>query len=125
MFFGGNKAEALVKELDPTNFFPLEQAQQAEILEKLNAFVTTKSKLDQVVAAGLLTTFGRLVQGAHAAKVLPATHHELMRFLAIFAKVSGMPPTATQPDHPTSFSSCSHTTRSPDTSCSLDSDPDL
>ena len=89
MFFGGNKAGALVKELDPTNFFALEQAQQVEILEKLNAFVTSQSKLDQVVAAGLLPTFGRLVQGAHAAKVLPTTHHELMRFLAIFAKVPG------------------------------------
>ena len=87
--FGGNKAAAIVKELDPANFFSLEQPQQTEILEKLNAFVTAKSKLDKVVSAGLLPTFARLVQGAHAAKVLPSTHHELMRYLAIFAKAPG------------------------------------
>ena len=83
----GNKAKTIVKELEPSNFFALEEADQTAALDALNDYATTQSKLNQLVEEDMLGRFGRIIRGANKAHLLPAVHHKLMSTVQTFAKI--------------------------------------
>ena len=68
--FGGSKAKKLVDELDRVYFFGLEEPQQLEVLDKINEYTKSKTKLNALVEYGLLSKFANLLAGVKNAKIL-------------------------------------------------------
>ena len=85
--FGGSKAKKLVDELDRVYFFGLEEPQQLEVLDKINEYTKSKTKLNALVEYGLLSKFANLLAGVKNAKILPIPQTRLMELLTMFAKL--------------------------------------
>ena len=73
--------------MDRVHFFGLEEPEQLEILDKVNAYTTSRSKLNKLVDAGLFGKLANLLAGVQSAKMLPIPQHKLMELLTQFAKL--------------------------------------
>ena len=85
--FTFNKPKSIISDLDRVHFFGLEEPEQLEILEKVNAYTTSRSKLNSLIDAGLFGKLANLLAGVQSAKMLPMPQHRLMELLTQFAKL--------------------------------------
>ena len=72
--------------MDRVHFFGLEEPEQLEILDKVNAYTTSRSKLNSLIDAGLFGKLANLLAGVQSAKNV-AHQHRLMELLTQFAKL--------------------------------------
>ena len=84
---GFNKPKKLIADLDRVHFFGLEEPEQLEVLDQVNSYTTSRSKLNKLVDAGLLSKLANLLAGVQSAKMLPIPQHKLMELLTQFAKL--------------------------------------
>ena len=85
--FTFNKPKSIISDLDRVHFFGLEEPEQLEILDKVNAYTTSRSKLNSLIDAGLFGKLANLLAGVQSAKMLPIPQHRLMELLTQFAKL--------------------------------------